>query len=155
MMPPLKSGTLEVVTERRAVCEVPFLIQAREGKNVARLPSAEKAEVPQQKVVAYLLNPEHPDGWGKAAFFTRFGFSRDAWNVLADALRTHALENGVAAVVRTPLGVRYVVEGPIQAPNGRTPDIRSVWFHEGGLPPRLVTAYPFQEKPQHNSDDAS
>lgn len=121
---------------------------------MARLPSAEKAEVPRRKVVAYLLNPDHPDGWGKAAFFTRFGFSKRAWNVLAAALRKHALENGVASVVTTPLGVRYVIEGPIEAPNGRTPDIRSVWFHEGNLPPRLVTAYPLQEKPRHKPDNA-
>lgn len=121
---------------------------------MARLPSAEKAEVPWRKVVAYLLNPEHPDGWSKAAFFTRFGFSRPAWNALAAALRNHALENDVASVVTTPLGVRYVIEGPIEAPNGRKPNVRSVWFQEGNLPPRLVTAYPLQEKPQHKRDDA-
>jgi len=120
---------------------------------VARLPSAEKAEVPSRKVVAYLLNPEHPDGWGKAAFFTRFGFSRRAWNALAAALRNHALENDVASAVKTPLGVRYVVEGPIEAPNGRKPNVRSVWFQEGNLPPRLVTAYPLQKKRQHKWDD--
>ncbi len=122
---------------------------------MGRLPSAEKAEVPRRKVVAYLLNPEHPDGWGKAAFFTRFGFSKQAWNTLAAALRKHVLENDVASVVKTTLGVRYVIEGPIEAPNGRTPNVRSVWFQEGNLPPRLVTAYPLPETPQHNWGDAS
>ncbi len=114
---------------------------------MARLPSAEKAEVSRRKVVAYLLNSEHPDGWGKAAFFARFGFSRHAWN--AAALRNHVLENDVASVVKTPSGVRYLIEGPIEAPN-----VRSVWFQEGNLPPRLVTAYPLPETPQHNWDDA-
>ena len=130
------------------------LVQARETQIVARLPSAEKAEVPWRKVAGYLLNSEHPDGSSKAAFFKRFGFSRSAWNVLATALRNHALENDVAAVVRTPLGVRYVIEGPIEAPDGRTPNVRSVWFLEGNLPPRFVTAYPLQKKPQHKWDDA-
>lgn len=91
---------------------------------MARLPSAEKAEVPSRKVVAYLLNPGHPDGWGKAAFFTRFGFSRPAWNALAAALRNHASENDVASVVTTPLGVRYVIVradiGPERTQAGRT-----------------------------------
>lgn len=121
---------------------------------MARLPSADKVEVSRRKVVAYLMNPEHPDGWGKAAFFSRFGFSRHAWKALAAALRNHVLENDVASVVKTPLGVRYVIEGPIEAPNERTPNVRSVWFQEGNLPPRLVTAYPLPETPQHDRDDA-
>ncbi|HOZ46244.1 MAG TPA: hypothetical protein PLO37_02445 [Candidatus Hydrogenedentes bacterium] len=121
---------------------------------MARLPNADKAEVPERKIVAYLLNPEHPDGWGKAAFFTRLGFSRAAWNALDAALRNHVLENDVASVVKTPLGVRYVIDGPMEAPNGRTANVRSVWFQEGNLPPRLVTAYPLQEKPQQKWDDA-
>lgn len=56
--------------------------------------------------------------------------------------------------IHTPLGARYVIEGPMEAPNGRKPNVRSVWFQEGNLPPRLVTAYPLQEKPQHKRDDA-
>jgi hypothetical protein len=114
---------------------------------------AEKAVVPSRKIVAYLLNPEHPDGWGKAAFFTQFGFRRDPWRVLATALRNHALENDVVSAVRTPLGVRYVIEGTINAPDGRTPKLRSVWFQEGNSPPTLVTAYPLQEKPKRNRED--
>jgi uridine kinase len=124
---------------------------SREGQIVTRLPSAENAEVPRSKLVAYLLNPEHPDGWGKAVFFARFGFSRGAWDVLAAALRDHALRNEVASVTETSLGARYVVEGPLVAPGGRSPIVRSVWFQEGGLPPRLVTAYPLQQK----QDDSS
>jgi hypothetical protein len=122
---------------------------------VVRLPSAEQAEVPRRKVVAYLMNPEHPDGWGKAAFFARYGFCKHGWDTLAAALRAHAIENNLASTVRTPLGVRYVVEGPIRAPDGRSPNVRSVWFQEGNLPPRLVTAYPLEKKPQRNLGDAS
>jgi len=76
------------------------------------------------------------------------GFSRRGWEALASALRDHAMENNLASAVRTPLGMRYVVEGPVKAPDGRSPNMRSVWFQEGNLPPRLVTAYPLEEKPQ-------
>lgn len=34
-----------------------------------QLPNASTAELSREKIVGYLLNPEHPDGAGKAAFF--------------------------------------------------------------------------------------
>jgi hypothetical protein len=44
---------------------------------------------------------------------------------------------------RETIGVRYVIESIMQAPDGRTPTIRSVWFIETGEEkPRFVTAYP-------------
>ena len=52
-----------------------------------KLPNLEAAEVSYEKVVAYLLNPEHPDGAGKAQFFAARGFNADQWEILADALR--------------------------------------------------------------------
>jgi hypothetical protein len=50
---------------------------------------------PREEVARYLLSPTHPEGKGKAAFSRRFGFSPEAWEVLADAFR-HAAENEVA-----------------------------------------------------------
>ena len=44
---------------------------------------------------------------------------------------------------KTPFGTRYVVEGIMEVPDGRTPSIRSVWFvAEGEEIPRFATAYP-------------
>lgn len=41
------------------------------------LPNAKDARVDRVKIVGYLLNREHPDGSGKAAFFERFGFTAE------------------------------------------------------------------------------
>jgi hypothetical protein len=108
-----------------------------------KLPEYAAVIVPEQKIVAYLLSFSHPDGRGKAIFFSRFGFDAIKWQVLADALRWHAATYEVAAVEQTPFGTRYVVEGALMSPDGRSPLIRSVWFIAvGETVPRLVTAYP-------------
>ena len=111
------------------------------------LPGIERAVIPRRKVVDYLLSPTHPEGRGKAAFFRHFGFRPEAWDVLAGALRRHAAEHEVAREEPSPFGTRYVVEGIMETPSGRTPRVRSVWFidEEDGVP-RLVTAYPLHPR---------
>jgi hypothetical protein len=108
-----------------------------------KLPHTEEALVPQNKVEGYLLNPGHPIGGSKAAFFQRFGFSREQWRLLADALRQHARANPVADSVSDVDGTTYLVEGPLETPSGRRPRLRTIWLVETGkLAPRFITAYP-------------
>ena len=108
-----------------------------------RLPGIQEAEAPREKIVDYLLCPEHPTGKAKATFFHRLGFRREAWGVLADALVAHAASNEAAMEEETPFGTRYVIEGKLNSPDGRSPNVRVVWFVETGeTAPRLVTAYP-------------
>ncbi len=108
-----------------------------------RLPNYENAVVPQAKITDYLLSPTHRDGRSKAEFFTRFGFSATQWEALAITLKRHAAENEVTKVESSSFGTRYVIDGIIYAPDGRTPLIRSVWFVEAGEEiARFATAYP-------------
>jgi len=108
-----------------------------------KLPHVEEAVVPQSKVEYYLLNLGHPIGSSKAGFFLRFGFSREQWTFLADALLQHAHANSVAKVVPDADGTTYLVEGPLQTPSGRNPRLRSIWLVETGkVAPRFITAYP-------------
>ncbi len=108
-----------------------------------KLPSVQLVRVPERKIVDYLLSPTHWEGHSKAVFFTRLGFSRDEWKTLADALVRHAVENEVTQSEETPFGTRYVIEGIISTPSGRSISLRSVWFVEAeGTAPRFVTAYP-------------
>ncbi|MQA92758.1 MAG: hypothetical protein GEU90_21475 [Gemmatimonas sp.] len=112
-----------------------------------RLPNAERGVVSDQKVVAYLLSEAHPDGRGKARFFSGYGFTAREWHELAEALRRHAAENPLVETVETAFGVRYVVEGILHAPDGRTPEVRAVWFIDWAADaPRLVTAYPVKRR---------
>jgi hypothetical protein len=114
-----------------------------------RLPNAERAVVSEHKVVAYLLSEAHPDGRGKARFFLGHGFTIANWKALAEALCRHAAESPVLLREETPFGVRYVLEGIMHAPDGRTPGVRAVWFIDGaGGDPRLVTAYPAKRRRQ-------
>src|SRR5579859_5955605 len=107
------------------------------------LPYAEQVIIPQRKLTEYLLSPTHRMGRAKAAFFTSFGFTLEDWEILADALRRHAVENEVKTTEETPFGMNSVVEGVLRAPDGRTPWVRVVWFIEAGEDlPRLATAYP-------------
>jgi hypothetical protein len=89
----------------------------------AFLPYVEHAVVPERKVIAYLLSEAHPDGRGKARFFSSYGFTNADWRTLATGLRLHAEKNQVAEMVQTPFGVRYIVKGPLHTPDGRTPDV--------------------------------
>src|ERR1051325_3369083 len=106
-----------------------------------KLPHRELSYVPEAKILRYLLDDAHEDGGPKAAFFKRFGFTRDNWQALADALREHADVNEVVEVEDTRLGTAYVLDGKIRCPDGRLPKIRTVWFVDTGeLSPRFVTA---------------
>lgn len=112
-----------------------------------KLPNFEHATIPKAKITEYLLSATHRDGRSKALFFTRYGFSVDVWQALAQALQNHAADNEVAKVEDSPFGQRYIVEGAMLAPDSRTALIRSVWFiDEGESTPKFVTAYPLQRR---------
>jgi len=111
-----------------------------------KLPHANKVKVDREKVTGYLLCTSHPDGASKAAFFSRHGFTAEAWEVLAEALQNHGRSHLVCGSVPSPYGTRYSVDGPLETPDGRNPQVRTVWIVEhGSETPRLVTAYPVKE----------
>jgi hypothetical protein len=48
--------------------------------------------------------------------------------------------------METVHGKKYIVDGAIETPSGKTPVVRTVWIvDEGSDVPRLVTAYPREE----------
>lgn len=110
-----------------------------------RLPNAHLAVVERAKIVEYLLNPAHPDNGGKAPFFIALGFRREHWERLAAALRQLALTAPVSQNVETIHGTKYIIDGALETPDGKTPVLRSVWIIDTGEDvPRLVTAYPHE-----------
>jgi hypothetical protein len=110
-----------------------------------KLPYAENAFIPDAKVTNYLLNTNHPRGKDKAAFFIRYGFSASEWNVLRDALLNHGSVHDVASVLETPQGIHYAIDGELNAPDGRSPQIRTIWaLDTDSTAPRLITAYPLK-----------
>jgi hypothetical protein len=108
-----------------------------------KLPNPERAVISQDKLVSYLMNPAHPDNGGKAAFFLSHGFSPDRWQELASALVGLAATINVSKSVASPHGTKYVLDGELRTPSGRSPRVRTVWIVDAGTDaPRLVTAYP-------------
>jgi hypothetical protein len=108
-----------------------------------KLPNASNALVERNKITEYLLAFDHPEGAGKAEFFTGFGFTAAHWQILAQALTAHARTQPVSSTSGTKYGTKYRVDGPIACPDGRSPSIRAVWIIDAGMDfPRLVTAYP-------------
>jgi hypothetical protein len=107
------------------------------------LPDFNNVIIPERKIKGYLLSSSHPSGRYKAEFFFKFGFSLENWYLLVDALRKHAKLNEVTRIEKNEFGTRYVIEGPLISPDGRSPDVRVIWFNEDGEHLlRLVTVYP-------------
>jgi len=110
-----------------------------------KLPHALSALVEREKITEYLLNPAHPDNGGKAPFFVALGFERENWELFADALRQLALNAHVSKYMETAHGKKYIVDGAIESPAGKTPVVRTVWIiNKGADVARLVTAYPHE-----------
>ncbi|MGE3787464.1 MAG: DUF6883 domain-containing protein [Nitrospirales bacterium] len=112
------------------------------------LPNGEHAVVESDKVMDYLLDVAHPDGFGKAAFFTAMGFKREAWETLAEALRQVARDSPVTKSMTSVYGQKYIVDGMVLTPKGQTVIVRTIWIvDKGDNRPRLVTAYPREQEP--------
>jgi len=112
-----------------------------------KVPNFETAVVPTTKLTDYLLSETHPDGKHKARFFKAFGFSLDIWQTLESALRQHISGHEVAKVEMSSLGTRYVVEGIMVVPDGRSPLVRTIWFVRNQEEiPQFVTAYPIRRR---------
>ena len=110
-----------------------------------RLPNAESARVEREKVTSYLLATTSPRGRNKAVFFLSFGFSAEHWQGFAEALRLHGTVHEVVKVLETGHGPRYHVDGTLNTPDGRNPQVRTVWQMDVGSDyPRLITAYPIR-----------
>lgn len=107
-----------------------------------KIPDASAAFVPPGKLTGYLLALAHPVGGPKARFFRAYGF---------DETNTAELEAGLLAIARgadaeaaeSPHGMKYVVDGDLPTPSGRSVRVRTVWIVDPTDPrPRLITAYP-------------
>ena len=105
-------------------------------------PDAEHAIITQEKLCDYLLNPAHPVGGPKAAWFASIGYTQQNWEQLrGDLLRVaESCENFIPK--SSPFGVKYETEGEIGCDGYRPATVLVIWIVEENSPPRLVTAYP-------------
>ena len=110
-----------------------------------KLPNGERAYVAQEKITSFLLCHDHKYGQSRARFFSRFGFHPDRWQELADALIIQGTRYDVIEFEESGSGIKYVVNGAIETPDGRNPLVKTVWMVDIGTDiPRLITAYPIR-----------
>lgn len=91
-----------------------------------KLPYADRAFVEPKKLIGYLLAHDHPEGGPKARFFASVGFTPGQAVLLNHALLEIARNGEVVKVESSAYGQKYVVDGTITTPTGRTIDVRTV-----------------------------
>ena len=107
------------------------------------LPNWESAFVQQQKLTEYLLSETHPIGKSKAFLLGILGYDINNAERLSQGLLAIANSGDLTETVTSEYGTKYIIEGTLQSPSGRTVLMRTVWITEGaGSRPRFVTAYP-------------
>ena len=108
-----------------------------------KLPNRDKVIIPRNKLVKYLLSETHPHGKSKAKFFLKAGFKKSNARIFSKALRNIAKESEVESKIISPHGEKYVLNGIIESPIGKTMRIRTIWIIDKEQKrPRFVTAYP-------------
>lgn len=107
------------------------------------LPNRHLAYVPVEKIIHYLLDESHPQGWGKAQEFRKRGYNESNVATMIRDLIEVAQSQPVSEVEQTQYGTKYVIYGVIQQPIGGDLLILSVWqIDYGRSAPRLLSAYP-------------
>ena len=105
-------------------------------------PDAQNSIVAEDKLCEYLLNPSHPVGGPKAAWFASLGYTRENWTKLRDDLLTIAQSCDDFIAKPSPYGVKYETVGDLGTEGHRPGTAVAAWIVEENLSPRLVTAYP-------------
>lgn len=99
--------------------------------------------ISQSKLVKYILSQTHPVGRFKAKFFRQSGFDETNANLFEEALKAIAESQDVQKVIKSPYGTKYLIQGKIETPIGKTVAVKTVWIIEKGeTNPRFVTVYP-------------
>jgi len=112
-----------------------------------KLPNADRAIIPVEKLRDYLLSRESEEGRSKAAFLENLGYNRNEWSVIEAHLRSQILPLDAEEVAPTKYGRKFIIKGPLTGPAGATARFVTVWIIPVGHElPRFVSGYP--DKPR-------
>ena len=108
-----------------------------------KLPNADKAIIPPEKLHDYVLSKSHPVGKFKAEFFQSLGYTSNDWPQLEADIRSIIDANDATAGEKTEYGQKFEVRGIITGSNLQTVEIVTAWIIlNGDYNPRFITAYP-------------
>jgi hypothetical protein len=107
-----------------------------------KLPNGERAQIDDQKLLGYALNPAHPAGKQHARLFDRLlGINLANADVLRQALIDAARDGEAIAGKASRYGTKYEVRFEMTGTRGRY-NVLSVWIvPTGSLIAHLVTVY--------------
>ena len=107
------------------------------------LPGAEHGYIPTSKLQDYILSEQHPIGRFKSKLFRAWGFHEMNLHLLKQGLLSIAQTGAVKEHTTFPFGIKYVIDGRLQTPQGRSIPLRTVWMvDKEQTRPRFLTAYP-------------
>jgi len=135
-LPPLK-GQVNQLGE--------FLMTEQSRSTHSRaLPNYERAEILRSKIEGYALNPTNePDGKHKARVFkSALGFDQSNWELLKQRILDELPYHEAKPEQTSRWGDSYVVDLPVEGPNGNTVEVRTVWLFRAAVDfPSLITIY--------------
>lgn len=107
------------------------------------LPNFGDADIPKEKLAAYVLNPNHPVGRDKALVFERvLGYTESNWEDLERRIRDGLRRFPATKRRETQFGTPFEVVMEITGPVGRTAKVKTGWLIDRGSKiPRLISAY--------------
>lgn len=90
------------------------------------LPNYERAEIPRSKIEGYALNPANDEGMHKARVFkSALGFDQSNWELLRQRILDELPYHEAEPEQTGQWGDPYVVDLPIEGPNGKTAEVRT------------------------------
>jgi len=108
-----------------------------------KLLNKEKAYIPKSKIKDYLLSDTHPVGRVKSKLFKKMGFNKENIELFERSILKIAHENEITQNKVSSYGEKYIIDGTVCTPVGKTIALRTVWIIEHtDERPRFVTAYP-------------
>lgn len=82
------------------------------------LPNAEQARIDPRKLRDYALNPQHPSGRYKTAFFAQMGYTAANWQRLEHDIREQHLAQPAEPGQPSLFGSKYTITAPLQGAAG-------------------------------------
>jgi hypothetical protein len=104
----------------------------------------EQVVISQDKLLRYLLLPREEND--KSKFLAAAGYTLATWEVLEHDLHQFAMRQEISELETSAYGIKYLVRGTLNGPNGRTLHVVTVWISIAATgETRFVTLFPDRE----------
>lgn len=108
-----------------------------------KLPNSDRVIISREKLINYILSKTHSTGKFKARFFQNLGFNQTNVSFFETILRTMANSEEIKETIPSVYGAKYILDGKVNTPSGKTIKLRTIWIIEKGqIRPRFITVYP-------------